>query len=74
MEKNKQSLVKLTGLWQKKGKNGMFYQGQLSPWSNILIFRNQYKESEQDPDMILYISRFNRPDQPKDDDGPVEAL
>ena len=74
MEKNNQTFVRLTGLWQKKGKKGVFFQGQLSPWANILIFENRYKETEQDPDLILYVSRFNKPDQPKEIDDKVEAL
>lgn len=75
MDNKTDSLLKLTGLWLKKGKNGVFCQGQLSPWANILIFENKYKRSDKDPDFILFIGHSHRPDQPKhDDDWPVEAL
>ena len=49
--------VKIGGLWKKEGKDGtVFYSGNLSYSSNILIFKNKFKRSERDPDLILYIS------------------
>lgn len=64
MEKN--NLIKLTGLWKKEGKDGnVFFQGKLSYNTNLLLFKNQYKNSEKDPDLILYIGKAEKKEQPK---------
>jgi len=64
MEKN--NLIKLTGLWKKEGKDGnVFFQGKLSYNTNLLLFKNQYKNSEKDPDLILYIGKAENKEQQK---------
>lgn len=58
--------VKLGGLWKKEAKDGtVFYSGNLSYSSNILIFKNKFKRTERDPDLILYISEKKK----KEKDG-----
>lgn len=50
--------IKIGGLWKKESKDGtVFYSGNLSYSSNILLFKNRYKKSEKDPDLILYIAQ-----------------
>ena len=64
MEKN--NLIKLTGLWKKEGKDGnVFFQGKLSYNTNLLLFKNQYKNNEKDPDLVLYIGKAEKKEQQK---------
>lgn len=51
-------MIKLGGLWTNKDKNGKTYlSGKLSPTVKILIFPNQYRESENHPTHIMYLSQ-----------------
>lgn len=60
------SKIKIGGLWKKESADGVvFYSGNLSYSSNLLIFKNKFKRSERDPDLILYISEKKK----KDKDG-----
>jgi len=60
------NMIKLTGLWKKEGKEGnVFFQGRLSYSTNLLLFKNQYKNSEKDPDLILYIGKAEKKEQQK---------
>ena len=56
MEKSPEK-IKLTGLWKQESRSGdVYYSGSLTYSTNILLFKNQYKKSERDPDLILYIA------------------
>ena len=60
------NLIKLTGLWKKEGKDGnVFFQGKLNYNTNLLLFKNQYKNSEKDPDLILYLGKAEKKEQQK---------
>jgi len=60
--------IKIGGLWKKEAKDGtVFYQGGLSFSSNLLLFKNKFKRSERDPDLILYISEKKK--KKEDDEG-----
>ena len=60
------NMIKLTGLWKKEGKEGnVFFQGRLSYSTNLLLFKNQYKNSEKDPDLVLYIGKAEKKEQQK---------
>ena len=51
-------MIKLGGLWSGKDKDGnTFLSGKLSPQVKILIFKNKYKESENHPTHIMYLSQ-----------------
>ncbi len=75
MENKKDGLIKLTGLWEKKGKKGVYFKGKLG-YLDLLIFENQYKSSVQDPDYILYLARpgkrlqLEKPVEPEEDIEP----
>lgn len=50
-------MIKVGGLWANKDKNGKtFLTGKLSPTVKIVIFQNQYRESENQPTHILYLA------------------
>lgn len=51
-------MIKLGGLWTSKDRNGgTFLSGKLAPGVKILIFKNQYRESENHPTHIMYLSQ-----------------
>ena len=51
-------LIKLGGLWTNKDKNGKTYlTGKLSPTVKILIFKNEYREAENQPTHVMYLSQ-----------------
>ena len=74
MEKKNDNLIRITGLWEKVGKRGVYFQGQLSPSVNILIFKNQYKSSVHDPDYIFYLARPGKKEESKDHDDDIEPF
>jgi len=63
-------LIKAGGLWTNKDKNGKTYlTGKLSPTVRILIFANEFRESENQPTHILY---FSQVEQQREGDDPDE--
>lgn len=64
-------LIKLGGLWTNKDKNGKTYlTGKLSPSVRILIFKNEFREAENHPTHILYLSQVEQ--QPGEENKPEE--
>ena len=58
--------VKLGGLWKQEAKDGsVYYSGSLTYSTNLLMFKNKFKKSDRDPDLILYISEKKK----KEKDG-----
>ncbi|MBA7631769.1 hypothetical protein ES703_39304 [subsurface metagenome] len=48
--------ILLTGLWKRKNKKGeIYYTGSLSCGATLLLFKNEKKNSERSPDVILYM-------------------
>lgn len=52
-------LVKLTGLWEGKTKNGkVYYSGKAEDGTKFMLFHNEYwSESNNQPNLNLCISR-----------------
>lgn len=51
-------MIKLGGLWSGKDKEvNTFLSGKLSPQVKILIFKNKYRESENHPTHVMYLSQ-----------------
>jgi hypothetical protein len=67
-------MIKISSLWRKTSKNDRTYwQGKLGN-GRLLLFKNDRKESEKHPDLILYIVPENerqngqtKPDAGEDD-------
>ena len=57
MEKQQSDLMKITGLYTGKSKDGKKYlSGNLSYSTRIVIFQNKFKEEgDKNPDMIMYL-------------------
>lgn len=48
-------IIKLTGLWESKTKNGLtLLRGSLNAITSILIMPNSLKNNDKDPDFYLY--------------------
>jgi hypothetical protein len=48
--------VKLTGLWKSQSKNGKSYLGgNLGPMARLLVFPNELKKEDRDPDYNLFV-------------------
>jgi hypothetical protein len=57
-------LIKLGGLWKNKDKNGRAYlAGKLSPTVRILIFTNEFKTEERQPDYQIYLAPVETPEE-----------
>jgi len=59
-------LTRITGLWEKKDKNGNNYLcGQLNAISRVMVMPNTFKRSEyDDPDYFLYFASVEK-EKPK---------
>ena len=72
-------MIKITGLWKKEGKNGVFYAGSLGYGAQVLVFQNKYKKGENDPDLQMFIAEKQEkkasgkpfPESSADDGGDV---
>ncbi|MBA7520615.1 hypothetical protein ES705_12711 [subsurface metagenome] len=48
--------ILLTGLWKRKNKKGeVYYTGSLSFGATLLLFKNEKKNNERFPDIMLYM-------------------
>lgn len=48
-------MIQLAALWKKESREGqLYYQGKLGN-GRLLLFENNRKENEKQPDLILYI-------------------
>ena len=65
-------MVKLTGVWKAKDKQGNTYlSGSLTPVSNLVIMPNTFKkEGERSPDYYAYIAPREKPQEVKASNTP----
>lgn len=51
------TMVPVTGLWLKKTKDGRsYFSGNINRGCVVLVFKNERKEKESDPDYRLYFA------------------
>jgi hypothetical protein len=68
-------MIKLGGLWSGKDKEGnTFLSGKLSPQVKILIFKNKYRESENHPTHIMYLSQVETQGQRQADGDQTDEF
>jgi len=69
-EEKKSKPIKLCGLWQHKTQDGkVFYSGKLSYGSQLLVFKNEYKEEDaKKPDLIVYLSEYKKKEKKEQED------
>ena len=61
------SSIRLTGLWRNRDRKGKDYLSGSLQSLRILIFSNNYHQSDRDPDYILYVCQSDR--QPNQQQG-----
>jgi len=51
-------MIKITGLWKEKSKEGKtYYKGNLNKNIKILLFKNEDKTNENSPEFEVYIAK-----------------
>ena len=59
-------LVKIGGLWKNKDKNGNdYFSGNFTYQTKLLVMTNSFKDKENDPDYMVYITRKDK--EPKEE-------
>lgn len=70
MSQDKAPLIELTGLWENKDRKGNTYlSGNLSPGVRVLVFKNNYKQNEREPDYRLCLAKRTH-DERNDSSAP----
>jgi len=69
-------MIQLAAFWKKQSKNHRtYYQGKMGN-GRLLLFKNEHKETEKHPDLILYVVPENeqrrRYVEPEEDAGDYE--
>jgi len=58
MSDERAPMIKLGGLWRTEGKDGsVFFSGKLGYGTRLLLFKNQHKRSDKDPDLVIYLAK-----------------
>jgi len=67
--------VKLTGLWKTTSKEGKVYLSGTLGGVKVLVFPNEYKKADKDPDFNLFLSPREEKDKPaREVHGPDPEL
>ena len=54
--------IRLGGLWKNESKSGgTYYAGKLSAGARLVLFRNDHKKGDNDPDLVLYLAPADQP-------------
>lgn len=71
---NKNDRIKICGLWKKTASNGEYYL--TGKWGDvyITIFKNGFKETENQPDWILYHTPVRGGRKPEERDQEFKPL
>jgi len=67
-------MIRLTGLWLNTAAstNEKYFRGALGS-AVILIYKNNRKQSDKDPDYILYLDESKKPQVVADFEDPIQA-
>ena len=59
-------LEKIGGLWKNKDKNGNdYFSGNFTYGTKMLVMTNTFKDKENDPDYMVYITKKDK--EPQDE-------
>lgn len=71
-QEGKTPLIELTGLWENKDRNGNTYlSGNMSPGARVLVFKNNYKQNDREPDYRLCIAKRSFDERNSGDQGGI---
>lgn len=59
-------MLKLTGLWQNESDGKTYLTGYLGDL-RLVVFPNNYKEKENQPDFIMYVDEKKKPEGNKEE-------
>lgn len=62
-------MIKLTGLWESKDKNGNTVLSGKLGGAVIKIFANTYKKADNQPDFSLYLDETRKKENPESISG-----
>ena len=63
-------MIKLTGLWKETDKLGRAYYSGMLGRVKVLIYKNQFKEKDTDPEYHLYFAEpIKRPEESSTEDS-----
>lgn len=72
---NKGEMIQISGLWLNESKGGEKYFTGYMGNAKILIFKNKFKEADNQPDYILYVAPKPKPeDQDSQDTTPSSRI
>lgn len=63
-------LVRLTGLWVNESKDGKKYMAGNLGMARVMVFKNDHKEKDSDPDYVLLLGAKENRDQPQEEEIP----
>lgn len=66
-------MIKLTGLWANKDRNGNLVLSGYLGSARLVIFTNTYKKEDKHPDYIAYVDEQKQKDAPAPSDTPTPA-
>jgi len=73
MEKTIGNMVKITGLWESKDKNGnIVLSGGNNKISRFMVLYNNFKKEDKEPDFYLYLAE-NAITEKKDNPASAET-
>lgn len=58
------AMLQLGGLWVNESKSGVKYMTGYMGNLKLMIFRNNYKKEDNQPDYIMYLAEKPRPENP----------
>jgi hypothetical protein len=65
VEVNERDLVRLTGIWKRKTKDGReYFAGSISRTANVYLFPSRQREGNR-PEFILYFGQSSPGDSPE---------
>jgi len=72
-----QKMIQLSGLWLNTSASGTkYFKGKLNG-NDLLIFKNNHKQHDKQPDYILYLAPYQQKEDdatPLDEDDPFSDL
>jgi len=69
-------MIQISGLWLNTSASGRkYFKGKLNG-NDLLVFKNEHKTHDKQPDYILYIAPYRAPDTSDDltEDDPFSDL
>ena len=75
MENQKGNLIRLTGLWEIKKRDGkVYYSGKLGHSARVLLFKNDYAMDERDPYFFLCLAPLKKKEESENLKDDVEPF